>query len=70
MDSDSFIIATETGSYWGKAWGVDGVTFVKANAYRYASADGARAAIVQRASSGDARAYHVEAIPPGRRARY
>jgi hypothetical protein len=67
MDSMSWIIATDSGSYWGRSFGADGVTFVRANAYQYASAELAAAKIAALAASGDARAYHVEALPPGRR---
>lgn len=70
MDSDNWIIATETGSYWGKAWGADGVTFVKANAYRYASRDLARAKIAELSAGGDVREFHIMAVVPGRRMWY
>jgi hypothetical protein len=70
MDSEDWIVATDTGSYWGKSWGADGVTFVRANAYRYLSRELATAKIDELVAGGDTRDYHVEAIPPGRRSRY
>ena len=70
MDSTSWIIATDSGSYWGKSWGADGVTFVKANAYQYSSPGHAAARIAELVAGGDVRTYHVEALPPGRRSRY
>jgi len=70
MDPEDWIVATDTGSYWGRSWGADGVTFVKANAYRYSSREQASAKIAELAAAGDARDYHVEALPPGRRSRY
>ena len=70
MDSTSWIIATDTGSFWGKSWGADGVTFVRANAYHFATAESAATRIAELAASGDARSYHVEGVPPGRRSRY
>lgn len=70
MDSMSWIIATDSGSYWGRSFGADGVTFVRANAYRYASPELAAVRIDELAASGDTRAYHVEMSPPTRRSRY
>jgi hypothetical protein len=70
MDSMSWIIATNSGSYWGRSFGADGVTFVMANAYRYDSAELAAAQIDALATSGDTRKYHVEVLPAGRRTRY
>lgn len=67
MDSTSWIIATDAGSYWGKSFGKDGVTFVRANAFQYDSPEKAAAQIAVLVASGDARAYHVEASLPGRR---
>ncbi|MBS2964928.1 hypothetical protein KGA66_17865 [Actinocrinis puniceicyclus] len=67
MDSTSFIIATDTGSYWGRSFGRDGATFVRANAYQYDSADLAAAEIATLVAAGDSRAYHVEASAPARR---
>ena len=67
MDSTSWIIATDTGSYWGKSFGKDGVTFVRANAYQYTSVELATARIAELAAAGDGRAYHVEASAPARR---
>jgi hypothetical protein len=70
MDSESWIIATASGSYWGKSWGADGVTFVKANAYHYTSREQAAKTIAELLAGGDAREYHIEVLPPGRRQRY
>jgi hypothetical protein len=70
MDSMSWIIATDAGSYWGKSFGADGVTFVRANAYLFASPELAAARIDELAAGGDTRAYHVEMSPPTRRSRY
>lgn len=70
MDSENWIVATGTGSYWGKSWGADGVTYVRANAYRYSSHEQASAKIAELVAAGDVREYHVEALPPGRRSRY
>ena len=70
MDSTSWIIATDSGSYWGRSFGADGVTFVRANAFQYASAELAAAQIAALAASGDTRAYHVEVLPPRRGSRY
>lgn len=67
MDSTSWIIATDTGSYWGKSFGKDGVTFVRANAYQYASVELATARIAELVAAGDSRAYHVEPLPTARR---
>ena len=70
MDSESWIIATDSGSYWGRSWGADGVTFVRANAHRYDSHAQAAAKITELAADGDERSYHVEQVGPGRRYRY
>jgi hypothetical protein len=70
MDSTSWIIATDSGSYWGRSFGADGVTYVMANAYRYNSAELAAAQIATLAAAGDTRSYHVEVLPTGRRSRY
>ena len=67
MDSTSFIIATNTGSYWGRSFGKDGATFVRANAYQYATVELAAARIAELVAAGDSRAYHVEASPAARR---
>lgn len=67
MDSTSWIIATDAGGYWGKSFGKDGVTFVRANAYQYASRELATARIAELVAAGDSRAYHVEAAAPVRR---
>ncbi|WP_034263694.1 hypothetical protein [Actinospica robiniae] len=67
MDSTSFIIATDTGGFWGRSFGADGVTFVRSNAYKFDSVELAAARIAQLAAAGDTRSYHVEALPPGRR---
>ena len=70
MDSMSWIIATDSGSYWGKSFGADGVTFVRANAYQYASPELATSRINELVAGGDSRSYHVELSPPTRRSRY
>lgn len=70
MDPQNWIIATDSGSYWGRSWGADGVTFVRANAHRYPSREQAASKIAELVASGDARAYHVEQVPPGHRYRY
>lgn len=67
MDSTSWIIATDAGSYWGKSFGRDGVTFVRANAFQYDSQELAAAQIAALVAAGDSRAYHVEASTPNRR---
>ena len=67
MDSTSFIIATDSGGFWGRSFGADGVTFVRSNAYKFDSVELAAARIAELAASGDTRSYHVEALPPGRR---
>lgn len=67
MDSVSFIIATDSGSFRGTSFGADGVTYVRANAYKYDSAKLAAAHIAELVAAGDTRAYHVEALPAGRR---
>lgn len=67
MDSSSFIIATNTGSYWGRSFGKDGVTFVRANAYQFASVALAAARIAELVAAGDSRSYHVEVSAPARR---
>lgn len=67
MDSMSFIIATDSGSYWGRSFGSDGVTYVRSNAYKFATPELAAARIAELAAAGDARAYHVEALPPARK---
>jgi hypothetical protein len=70
MDPMSWIIATDSDSYWGRSFGADGVTFVRANAYRYDSPELAAACIDQLAANGDEHAYHVEVAPANRRSRY
>jgi hypothetical protein len=70
MDCEDWIIATDSGSYWGRSWGADGVTFVRANAHRYPSHEQATAKIAELAAHGDERAYHVEQVGLGRRYRY
>ncbi len=67
MDSMSWIIATDTGGYWGRSFGKDGVTFVRANAFRYDSPKLAATQIAELAATGDARSYHVEESAPNRR---
>ena len=67
MDSTSFIIATDSGGFWGRSFGADGVTYVRSNAYKFDSPELAAARIAELTAAGDARAYHVEALPPGRK---
>ncbi|HTJ71685.1 MAG TPA: hypothetical protein VL551_29365 [Actinospica sp.] len=67
MDSTSFIIATDSGSFWGRSFGADGVTYVRSNAYKFDSPELAAARIAELAADGDTREYHVEALPTGRR---
>jgi hypothetical protein len=67
MDSTSFIIATDSGSYWGRSFGADGVTYVRSNAYKYDSPALAAARIAELAAAGDTRTYHVEELPVGRK---
>jgi hypothetical protein len=67
MDSTCFIIATDSGGYWGRSFGADGVTYVRSNAYTYDSPELAAACIAELAQDGDTRAFHVEELPPGRR---
>lgn len=67
MFSASWIIATDSGSFWGKSWGADGITFVKANAYRYASPELAAQCLADLAAKDASRAFHVEELPPGRK---
>jgi hypothetical protein len=63
----SWIIASESGRYWGRNWGVDGLTFVRANAYRYESPDSAAACIAELRAAGNTTTLHVVELPPGRR---
>jgi hypothetical protein len=67
MDSTSFIIATDSGGFWGRSFGADGVTYVRSNAYKYDSQELAAARIAELVGGGDTRDYHVEALPAGRR---
>jgi len=67
MDSMSFIIATDSGGFWGRSFGADGVTFVRSNAYKYDTVELAASGIADLTAAGDPRSYHVEALPPGRR---
>jgi hypothetical protein len=67
MDSTSFIIATDSGGFWGKSFGADGVTYVRSNAYKFDSPELAAARIAELVAAGDVRSYHVEALPSGRR---
>lgn len=67
MNSTSFIIATDQGSFRGRSFGADGVTYVRSNAFKYDSAELANAHIAELAAAGDTRDYHVEALPAGRR---
>ena len=63
----SWIIASDSDSYWGRCWGVDGMTFVRANAYRYSSPERAAACIADLAAAGSTAALHVEELPGRRR---
>jgi hypothetical protein len=67
MDTESWIIATDSGSYRGISFGADGVTYVQANACRFDSPEQAAARIAELAAAGDTRNYHVEALPSGRK---
>lgn len=67
MDSTSFIIATDSGSFWGRSFGADGVTYVRSNAYKFDSEESAAARIAELVAGGDTRVYHVEVLPAGRR---
>jgi hypothetical protein len=67
MDSTSWIIATDAGSYWGKSFGKDGFTFVRANAYQFASRELASARIAELLAADNSRAYHIEASAPVRK---
>jgi hypothetical protein len=67
MDSMSFIIATDSGGFWGRSFGADGVTYVRSNAFKYDSPELAAARIAALVAGGDTRDYHVEALPAGRR---
>lgn len=67
MESTSWIIATDAGSYWGKSFGQDGFTFVRANAYQFASRELASARIAELVAVDDSRACHVEASAPVRK---
>lgn len=67
MDSISWIIATDAGSYWGKSWGADGVTFVKANAYRYATLQLAADRISELTAEGGTHSFHIEELPSSRK---
>ena len=63
----SWIIASNSDRYWGKSWGVDGLTYVRANAYRYSSPDSAAACIAELRAAGNTAALHVEELPPRRK---
>lgn len=65
--SASWIIATDSGSYWGRSWGADGITFVKANAYRFDSPQLAAQCIADLAANDGSRTFHVEELPPGKK---
>jgi hypothetical protein len=67
MNSTSFIIATNSGSFWGRSFGAEGVTYVRSNAYKYDSEELAAARIAGLVAGGDTRDYHVEALPASRR---
>ena len=67
MDSMSFIIATDSGSFRGRSFGADGVTYVRSNAYKYDTRELAAARIAELVAGGETRDYHVEALPAGRR---
>ncbi|MBR7838680.1 hypothetical protein KDL01_35760 [Actinospica durhamensis] len=56
----SWIIASDSDSYWGRCWGVDGLTFVRANAYRYPTAESAAACIADLQAAGTTAVLHVE----------
>lgn len=70
MDSMSWIIATDSEGYWGTSFGAEGVTFVRANAYQYATPELAAGRIAELVAAGDTRNFHVKAHLPGRRTRY
>ncbi len=71
MDAMSWIIATDSDGYWGKSFGADGVTFVRANAYQFSTAELAATRIAELEAAGDPHKYHVQPQPPGRsRPRY
>jgi hypothetical protein len=63
----SWIIASNSDRYWGKSWGVDGLTYVRANAYRYPSPDSAAACIAELRAAGNTFALRIEELPPGRK---
>ncbi len=63
----SWIIASDSESYWGRCWGVDGLTFVRANAYRYSTRESAAACIADLNAAGAPAALHVEELPARRR---
>jgi hypothetical protein len=65
----SWIVASNSESYWGKSWGADGMTYVRANAYRYSSPDSAAACIAELKAAGSKVALHVEELPAGRKYR-
>jgi hypothetical protein len=65
----SWIVASDSNSYWGKSWGADGLTFVRANAYRYSSPDSAAACIAELRAAGNTVALHIEELPAGRKYR-
>ncbi|HEX4786983.1 MAG TPA: hypothetical protein VH372_00870 [Actinospica sp.] len=65
----SWIVASNSESYWGKSWGADGMTYVRANAYRYSSPDGAAACIAELKAAGTTVALHIEELPAGRKYR-
>jgi hypothetical protein len=63
----NWIIASDSESYWGRSWGVDGFTFVRANAYRYPSPETAAACIAELNAGGNTFVLHVEELPPRRK---
>lgn len=65
-----WIIATDSESYWGRSFGVEGVTFVRANAHHFDSPELAAARIAELAAAGDTRHYHVQMQPLRRKSRY
>jgi hypothetical protein len=64
----SWIIASDSDSYWGRCWGVDGLTYVRANAYRYPSPTSAAKALADLNAAGGKAVLHVEEL--GLRRRY
>ena len=63
----NWIVATDSGRFWGRSWGADGMTFVRANAYRYPSPEKAAACIAELKAGGNEASLHVEELPSGRK---